>query len=388
MNNEDQGYTIYCPRCGAEMNSNSRYCMKCGNLNSDHEANQSMKPYIKDNTEAYQVGSGEYISSNSVQTSIGNNTGNRKLCFIVNFSIYMFIIIISTIIVLLKGNMDILYVRESFLPYLLVIVSTIFLYCYSIELIFMKCNKPWWSGLIPIYNFMVLSEILYKKKLLGLITLIPIIGELYILVMFYTLGKRFKFNGLLTVVLSLIFIPIMGFGTSLYQGRSFVDDLNQKEIENNYKRKRVFLFFIIVFFLTGIGFVLWKNMDSVNDGAEVVGKEYYVYAAKGIVKKTKNKISKDKFSCDDVDYDNKTGVYYFIYSDLGDYIYLPFYYQREPIKGYVVVDNSSGSSNYYVSLTDGTTGIDNVLIDTISTDDVKNVSDLHEVNNNYVCYVK
>ena len=191
------------------MNSNSRYCMKCGNLNSDHEANQSMKPYIKDNAEAYQVGSGEYISSNSVQTSIGNNTGNRKLCFIVNFSIYMFIIIISTIIVLLKGNMDILYVRDSFLPYLLVIVSTIFLYCYSIELIFMKCNKPWWSGLIPIYNFMVLSEILYKKKLLGLITLIPIIGELYILVMFYTLGKRFKFNGLLTVVLSLIFIPII-----------------------------------------------------------------------------------------------------------------------------------------------------------------------------------
>ena len=86
MNNEDQGYTIYCPRCGAEMNSNSRYCMKCGNLNSDHEANQSMKPYIKDNAEAYQVGSGEYISSNTVQTSIGNNTGNRKLCFIVNFS--------------------------------------------------------------------------------------------------------------------------------------------------------------------------------------------------------------------------------------------------------------------------------------------------------------
>lgn len=388
MNNEDQGYTIYCSRCGAEMNSKSRYCMKCGNLNSDHEANESMKPYIKDNAEAYQVGSGEYINSNGVQTSIGNNTGNRKLCFIVNFSIYMFTIIISTVIALLRTDMNILYIRDSFLPLLLIIVSILFLYIYSIELIFMKCNKPWWCGLIPVYNIMILSEILYKKKLLGLISLIPIIGQLYILVIFYTLGKRFKFNGLLTVILSFIYIPIMGFGTSLYQGRSFVDELNQKEIENNYKRKRIFLFFIILFFLIGVFLFAWRNIDNISNGTEVVEKNYYVYAAKNIVKKTKEKISKNKFSCEDVDYDNKSGIYYFMYSDLGDYIYLPFYYQREPIKGYVRVDNTSGSSEYYVSLTDGTTGIDDVLIDTVSTDDVKSISTLRDTSNYYICMVK
>lgn len=390
MNNEeDKGYTIYCSRCGAEMNSKSRYCMKCGNLNSDHEANESMKPYIKDNTESYQVGSGGYISGDTIQLGIGNNTGNRKFCFIVNFGIYMIIMIMSIMIALLQTNMDILAIRDSFISYVVIIVSILFLYMYSIELVFMKCNKPWWSGLIPIYNFMVLSDILYKKKMLGLITLIPIIGQIYLIIMIYTLGKRFKFNGLLTVLLSFIFIPIMGFGTSLYMGKNYSGQLGQKEIEKNYQRKRVFLFFIILFFLAGVALLVWKNMDNVSGGAAGIEKEYYVFAANNIVKKTKEKIKNSKFSCENGDYSEKTGIYYFIYSDFGDYIYLPFYYQREPIEGYVKIDNTSGSSKYYVSLTDGTTGIDNVLIDNISLDDVTNYSKLKEINNtSNVCNVK
>ena len=39
----DDGYTVFCARCGAEMNSNSRYCMKCGYLNPDHEANKCQR---------------------------------------------------------------------------------------------------------------------------------------------------------------------------------------------------------------------------------------------------------------------------------------------------------------------------------------------------------
>lgn len=390
MNNEeDKGYTIYCSRCGAEMNSKSRYCMKCGNLNSDHEANESMKPYIKDNAESYQVGSGGYISGDTVQLGVGNNTGDRKFCFIINFGIYMIIMIISILIALLQTNMDILAMKSSFISYVAVVVSLVFLYMYSIELIFIKCNRPWWSGLIPIYNFMVLSDILYKKKMLGLITLIPVIGQIYMIIMIYTLGKRFKFNGLLTVILSFIFIPIMGFGTSLYMGKNYSGQLEQKEIEKNYQRKKVFLFFIILFFLAGIGLLVWDNIDSVNGGVEGIEREYYVSAAKRIVKKTKEKIKSNSFSCEDNDYYKEKGIYYFKYSDLGDYIYLPFYYQREPIEGYVKVDNTSGNSKYYVSLTDGTTGIDNVLIDNISADDVTNYSKLENIDNtSNVCYVK
>ena len=39
--NQDNGFKIFCPRCGNEMNSESRYCMKCGYLNTNNAANQN-----------------------------------------------------------------------------------------------------------------------------------------------------------------------------------------------------------------------------------------------------------------------------------------------------------------------------------------------------------
>lgn len=382
MNNEDKGYTIYCSRCGAEMNSNSRYCMKCGNLNTDHEANESMKPYIKDNENSYQVGSGSFINNNELQTSIGNNTGNKKLCFIVNFSIYMIMIIISFLISINKG-FDILLIRNSMFPMASIIISISFIYIYSIELICMKCNKPWWSGLIPIYNMFVLCEILYHKKWLGILTLIPIIGQIFILVMFYKLGKSFKFNGILTALLSFIYIPVIGFGTSLFNERSYVDNFSQKEIENDYKRKKVFLFFLILFILIGAGLLLWKNIGGVEEGSELIGDAYYVYASERIVKKTKKIISSNNFTCRNGAYYENTGVYYFKYQDLGDFIYLPLYYQREPIRGYVKVDNTTGVSRYFVSITDGKLGISEDLIDNINIDSVSEFNELNPLNNDY-----
>lgn len=390
MNNEDQGFKIYCPRCGAEMNSNSRYCMKCGNLNSDHEANKGMQPYIKDNEEAYQVGSGQFISNNEIRTSIGNNTGNRKLCFIVNIIIYLFIMVISFFITFKSVNYDIMLIRNTSFPIISIIVSIVFLYIYSVELIFMKVNKPWWTGLIPVYNSMMLTEILFKNKWIGLFTIIPIIGQIIMLVIIYTLGKRFKFNGLLTVILSFIYMPVMGFGTSLYQGRVFVDELDPKDVERNYKRKKTFLSLIILFILVGVGLIVWNNIDKVEEGSEIIGNSYYTYAAKKIVKKTSNSIKDGKIECETGTYYSDSGIYYFFYSDLGDYIYLPLYYQREPINGYVKVDNNSGISKYYVSLTDNKLGIKEISSDELDTDKVVEWNDILDEKsvNGLVCRTK
>ena len=52
--NQEKEPTIFCSRCGAEMKSKSRYCMKCGNLNYEHDANETMRQYIKEeDQEAY-----------------------------------------------------------------------------------------------------------------------------------------------------------------------------------------------------------------------------------------------------------------------------------------------------------------------------------------------
>ena len=61
--NKDNDTIIYCSRCGAEMKSSSRYCMKCGNLNYDHEANKDLKHIQpKEEKNIYQIGSGETIN--------------------------------------------------------------------------------------------------------------------------------------------------------------------------------------------------------------------------------------------------------------------------------------------------------------------------------------
>ena len=70
---------IYCSRCGAEMSDNSRYCMKCGNLNYNHEANKGMRPFIENQAdETYQVGSGKLAFQNSNDTSVHTMVGNNS----------------------------------------------------------------------------------------------------------------------------------------------------------------------------------------------------------------------------------------------------------------------------------------------------------------------
>ena len=98
--NEDNGSKIFCSRCGAEMSSNARCCIKCGNLNYNHEANRNIRQYIDKNGSTYEIGSGNFInnsnnSNNSkALTSVGNNTGNRNFCFFVNFIIYIVLILL------------------------------------------------------------------------------------------------------------------------------------------------------------------------------------------------------------------------------------------------------------------------------------------------------
>ena len=88
----DDGYTIFCGRCGAEMNSNSRYCMKCGYLNPEHEANQSMQKFMP-KEEAHRVGEQSFVAQNEVSTQpvigLANNSGNHVACFLVNLFCYL-----------------------------------------------------------------------------------------------------------------------------------------------------------------------------------------------------------------------------------------------------------------------------------------------------------
>lgn len=87
--------------------------------------------------------------------------------------------------------------------------------------IFTKAGKPGWACIIPIYNVIVLLEIVGKPWWWLLLMLIPIVNVVIFVIVYHRLslafGKDVGFTiGL--VLLSFIFIPILGFGSAEYHG--------------------------------------------------------------------------------------------------------------------------------------------------------------------------
>lgn len=395
MDNKEE--TIYCSRCGAEMKASARYCMKCGNLNYDHPSNVSMKKLLKkDQVEAssYQVGSGKFIlsdvasSSNTVVQSVANNTGSKALCFYLTFGVYLLIVLGNLGLTFANSDVSLKTLVNSSFPMIALSSSLIFLYLYSLELLFMKANKKWWSGLIPIYNIMILSEMAFNKKKLGLLSLVPFFGVLYIFVMFYKIGEKFKYSGLTTALFNIIMIPIIAFGDHPYDGRVFVDD-SKNAIELEYTRKRSFLIVAILFFVIGLGLYLYANMTQVEATSKDAGNFYYFYASRKIVNKIKKAVDKGEISCKDgVSFDNTTGTYYLYIGDAGDEFNLFMQIMREPIEAYVKIENVNGAYKYYVSMTDGEKGFSETFSDNIN---VKTVVEYKKLSNDYKngnsCYI-
>ena len=378
-NNESQ--KIYCQRCGAEMNSNSRYCMKCGNLNYDHNANETMRPYIQDNPTGfqggYQVGSGTNINNSSDQSTIkvANNTGSYVLCYIFNFAAYLIVLVFLLISAFNQPFESIKDFFSSIYPLFGLIVSYLCMYIYSLQLIAMKCNKRWWSVFIPIYNIMMLSEVVYGNKWLGIITLIPIIGQLFFIIMLYKLGQRFQYNGFLTIILTFIIIPAMGFGSHFLDGNIYLG--KDRTLENDYKLKKTYFVTAMVVMIFGFVCTFWNNIVNINENVQKVRYYHYVYSSKKVVEKIEMSLRKEYVSCNYRQFDKNNGVYYFYYPDLGKRVFLPLNYFNDPLEAYVKLEIVNGEAKYYVSLTDGKNGFGETLSDDV---DFNAVGEYHNLN--------
>ena len=58
------------------------------------------------------------------------------------------------------------------------------------------------------------------------------------LILYYKLGKAFNKNGILTALFPLIMLPIIGFGDSLYNNRSYIKNDSKNSLEKDYKFKK------------------------------------------------------------------------------------------------------------------------------------------------------
>ncbi len=87
--------------------------------------------------------------------------------------------------------------------------------------IYQKAGKPGWASIVPIYNTIVLLEIVGKPWWWLLLMFIPVVNIVFVIWMTNLLSKSFGKDEGFTVgliLLSIVFYPILGFGSAEYQG--------------------------------------------------------------------------------------------------------------------------------------------------------------------------
>lgn len=120
------------------------------------------------------------------------------------------------------------------IAFVLVYLAILVLIVASMWKVFEKAGKPGWAAIIPIYNLLILIEIVGKPSIWILWCLIPCVNWVFIVWLTNLTSKSFgKQEGFTVgmILLPFIFWPILGFGDAKYLGPSAAEA--QKGFGNN-----------------------------------------------------------------------------------------------------------------------------------------------------------
>ena len=87
-------------------------------------------------------------------------------------------------------------------------------------IIYAKAGKPGWAALIPIYNMIVLLEIVNRPIWWFLLLLIPCVGIVIAVLVTIDLAKSFGKDAgyaIGLILLPIVFYPLLAFGGATYQ---------------------------------------------------------------------------------------------------------------------------------------------------------------------------
>lgn len=89
--------------------------------------------------------------------------------------------------------------------------------------VFTKAGQPGWASIIPIYNLIVMLQIVGRPWWWILLLLIPVVSLVIAIIISIDMAKSFGKGagfGIGLALLGFIFYPILGFGSATYQGPS------------------------------------------------------------------------------------------------------------------------------------------------------------------------
>lgn len=87
--------------------------------------------------------------------------------------------------------------------------------------IFTKAGKPGWAAIVPIYNIIVLLEVVGRPIWWIVLLLIPIVGFIVGILLMIDLAKSFGKDigyAIGLILLGVVFLPLLAFGDAKYVG--------------------------------------------------------------------------------------------------------------------------------------------------------------------------
>lgn len=105
----------------------------------------------------------------------------------------------------------------------IIYLAIIILIIVSFWKVFTKAGQPGWASIIPIYNIIVMLQIVGRPWWWLLLLLIPIVGLVIAIIVSIDMAKSFGKGagfGIGLALLGFIFYPILGFGSATYKGPS------------------------------------------------------------------------------------------------------------------------------------------------------------------------
>lgn len=240
---------LLCDKCGTYYPSSQRYCMKCGALNYSHPDNQTMKQYIN-----YDVVNHSYVenfNSKLSHDSLDPTVRTKRNILITNIILHLLVPGLLTGLVV-AGVVAIPFI---YLAIMFGIFGLVFVFNYSMCLLYDRAGEVWWSHFVPIYGGVIYFKVSMFSAWYFLLACVPVIGLIVCLISLYKFGTRYGKNGWLTLLFSLIMIPYMAFSGASYSGSlksmhmnlgdSELDSKGRTKSERAYGAKKNFLIIVV-----------------------------------------------------------------------------------------------------------------------------------------------